>query len=196
MLLHLSIIHYLHLFILTKHREYCYKASVINAGNRITPQVALESLYEINKIPSITNGYTESYVYGKTYMPPIMRKTDYAPLVRRTKNLNNKKRDKKDNSRSLDKISKAVDSPYNSTIITNNEYSDSLLSLSTSDLDPSSSFASSTIDSVSTFKGFTPGTSSLFKTNDYDANLEVPTSAIVARVNKKKQRKWALYRYV
>ena len=85
-------------------REFCYKAAVVNAGNRMSPQVALENLYEINKNPSFTGwewliflksyfrcsifivwlyslgGKTPSFEYGKTYMFPIYRKTYHAGL--------------------------------------------------------------------------------------------------------------------
>ena len=167
-------------------REYCYKASVINAGNRITPQVALESLYEVNKAPSITNGLTESYVYGKTYMPPIMRKTEYAPLphAKTRSSIKKNKKSRSDSKRSLDQISQTVDSPYASL---------SLSSTSIKDVNESS-FVSSTLDSVSTFKGFPSLSTSLFDTSDYHNNLEKPVVAAAALAKKKKQRKWTLYR--
>ena len=56
----------------------------------------------------ITNGYMESYVDGKTYMPPIMRKTDNATLGRGKKNIKTKTKKKKNSSRTWGKIRKTI----------------------------------------------------------------------------------------
>ena len=127
-------------------REYAYKAAVLNAGNRISPQVALESLYETNKLPSLSGGYTESYVYGKTYMQPNLRKTHHGKF--REKNSSGRKGGGRAQGFEGSSLSKSNDGQ----ILNFGAPTSSSTSTSSS-----SSFVSSSFDSVSTFAGLKKG---------------------------------------
>ena len=155
-------------------REYSYRAAVLNAGNRISPQVALESLYEINKLPSLSGGFTESYVYGKTYMPPVLRKTHHGQLKMKSSYILKKERGKSSGSRSI----------FGGVNVATSNGVESVTD---------SSFVSSSIDSVSTFGGFKPGFQDSVSLS-HGSQVESENAAVKLLKKKKKMRKWNLFR--
>jgi pentatricopeptide repeat protein len=56
-------------------QEFCYKAAIVNAGNRVSTQVAVEAFYQTYKPAVISDGYVPRYPVGKKYSYPRMVKS-------------------------------------------------------------------------------------------------------------------------
>ena len=65
-------------------RDYCYKAAVINAGNRLSAAALNEVINQISKFPNLTDGFSATYPPGCAFAEPEMNRSNVSlpPAIR------------------------------------------------------------------------------------------------------------------